>query len=58
MENMGNIIIFPTQNINIFEQYNIILSDYEKTFLKETNTNSRKVLLKNQITKTSKYYRY
>lgn len=53
VQNMGNFIIFPTQNINILEQYNIHLSDYEKTFLKDSSQNCRKVLFKNVISKTS-----
>lgn len=53
VQNMGNFIIFPIQNINILEQYNIHLSDYEKTFLKDSPQNCRKVLFKNVISKTS-----
>ncbi|MDE6885695.1 MAG: hypothetical protein K2P17_01445 [Helicobacteraceae bacterium] len=51
--NMGNYIIFPTDKIEIFDKYNIHLSDYEKVFLRDSSPTCRKVLVKNTITKTS-----
>ena len=53
IDNMGSFIIFPTDNIQQFEKYNIQLSDYEAAFLTQSQPNCRKVLIKNQITKTS-----
>lgn len=51
--NMGNFIIFPTDKIQLFEKYQIHLSDYEKAFLTDSSPTCRKVLVKNTITKTS-----
>lgn len=51
--NIGNFIIFPTDKIEVFEKYGIYLSEYEKTFLSESGSTCRKVLVKNTITKTS-----
>lgn len=51
--NMGNFIMFPTDKIEVFEKYGIHLSDYEKIFLTDSSPNCRKVLVKNNITKTS-----
>lgn len=51
--NMGNFIIFPTDKIQLFEKYQIHLSDYKKAFLTDSSPTCRKVLVKNTITKTS-----
>lgn len=51
--NMGQFIIFPTKNLEVFEKYNIQLSETEKFFLFNTPLHSRQVLVKNRILDTS-----
>lgn len=53
LRNLAHIIIFPTKDIEVFEKYNIHLSDNEMAFLLNTGQNERKVLLKNLITNQS-----
>ncbi|PAF42184.1 hypothetical protein [Helicobacter sp. 11S03491-1] len=53
IENMGQIILFPTKNIDKLEKHGIVLSDIEKEFLISTSKNERKILLKNRIDNSS-----
>lgn len=49
IRNLGNIIIFPTKDIEVFNKYNIHLIQNEQAFLLNTGQNERKVLIKNLI---------
>ena len=49
IRNLGNIIIFPTKDLEVFNKYNIHLTQNEQAFLLNTGQNERKVLIKNLI---------
>lgn len=49
IRNLAHIIIFPTKDVDIFQKYNIHLSENEINFLINTGQNERKVLIKNLI---------
>lgn len=53
IRNLAHIIIFPTKDLDVFENYNIHLAENEKNFLLHTGQNERKILVKNLITNQS-----
>lgn len=49
VRNLAHLIIFPTKDLDVFNNYNIHLTENEQSFLINTGQNERKILIKNLI---------